>query len=409
MIWPSVKTHWFLNLIPPGYKVSAKYDLPTGYALAYVPPNAIVQPTISGDENDSLHWNSDNIVSSNSLASPLISIVQIFYALATLYQSRGDQIARYGYAAFGFTVLPYLVMSFVNLLGCVFTPMYSGLYLVQSEIMDEAIHRGGHFDNIVGSLLSDPLPVKDLFVFSGTFKNQYEGLWEFQLSSEVYTSGETEPSTKKRLGLAQMKTTMDPAARRGTHPSSKLRFEGASTSSTSSQKENNDDENVLICPRCYNFKVSETKELPRAFKGRKIRSSYILFSISLLVIITMPLLVIGVMSRFQPGGSTIAQRAWILGWLLVGMVAINNPFCVDLIIISIDNVKSRLARRRHLQNHESGPSQRERRHYRQGIKIYVSLVLWICIYLGFLATPAIGRFVVVGQMLREYGSCFSLE
>ncbi|KAJ5408993.1 hypothetical protein N7509_002876 [Penicillium cosmopolitanum] len=409
MIWPSVKTHWFLNLIPPGYKVSTKYDLPTGYALAYVPPNAIVQPTSSRDENDSSHWKSEEIVSSNSLVSPLIAILQIFYASATLYQSRGYQIARYGYAAFGFTVLPYLVMSFINLLGRVLTPTYPDLYLVRTEIMDEAIHRGGRFDNIVGSLLSDPLPVKDLFVFSGVFKNQYQGLWEFQPSSKVYKSGEIEPSTNERLRSAQTQDTIHPVAKGGIHPPSKLLHKDTHKSSASSQNEDDEDENVLICPRCYNFKVSEIKELPRLFKGRKIRLSYILFSISLLVIITMPLLVIGVMSRFQPGESTIAQRVWILGWLLVGMVAINNPFCVDLIIIGIDNVKSRLTRRRHLQTHESGPSDRERRHYRQGIKIYASLVLWICMYLGFLATPAIGRFVVVGQMLHEYGSCLSLE
>ncbi|KAJ5764529.1 hypothetical protein N7533_003210 [Penicillium manginii] len=276
-------------------------------------------------------------------------------------------------------------MSFVNLLGRVLTPTYSDLYLVQTEIMDEAIQRGGHFENIVGSLLSDPLPVKDLFVFSGVFKNQHHGLWEFQLSSKVYSSGRHPPP-------------------------SKLSSEDTATSSAESKKEDDEeDENVLICPRCYNFQVSENKELPRVLKGKKIRSGYILFSISLLIIVTTPLLVIGVMSRFEPGGSTIAQRVWILGWLLVGMAAINNPFCVDLIFIGIDNVKSRLIHRRYLKARESGPSHRERRHYRQGIKIYLSLVMWICVYLGLLATPAIGRFVVVGQMLREYGSCISLE
>ncbi|CAI7669213.1 unnamed protein product [Penicillium manginii] len=294
-------------------------------------------------------------------------------------------------------------MSFVNLLGRVLTPTYSDLYLVQTEIMDEAIQRGGHFENIVGSLLSDPLPVKDLFVFSGVFKNQHHGLWEFQLSSKVYSSGEIEPSTKERLRSAPTNDTMNQVAKGDTHPPSKLSSEDTATSSAESKKEDDEeDENVLICPRCYNFQVSENKELPRVLKGKKIRSGYILFSISLLIIVTTPLLVIGVMSRFEPGGSTIAQRVWILGWLLVGMAAINNPFCVDLIFIGIDNVKSRLIHRRYLKARESGPSHRERRHYRQGIKIYLSLVMWICVYLGLLATPAIGRFVVVGQMLREY-------
>ena len=64
----------------------------------------------------------------------------------------GDQIQRYGYAAFGLTVAPYLLMSIVNLLGTMLTPDYPCLYLVSSEVMDEAARReGARFEGMVAS------------------------------------------------------------------------------------------------------------------------------------------------------------------------------------------------------------------------------------------------------------------
>ncbi len=92
-----------------------------------------------------------------SLPKYIIAIFQTVYASATLYQTTGDQIRRYGFAAFGLTVAPYLVMSIINLLGTMLTPDYSCVYLVRSEIMDEASRReGAKFEGMVATLRADP-------------------------------------------------------------------------------------------------------------------------------------------------------------------------------------------------------------------------------------------------------------
>ena len=62
----------------------------------------------------------------------------MLYAAFTLYETRGDQIKRYGYPAFGLTVGPYLVMSLVNLINSILTPNYVAVYLVKTEVMAEA-------------------------------------------------------------------------------------------------------------------------------------------------------------------------------------------------------------------------------------------------------------------------------
>ena len=86
----------------------------------------------------------------------LLAIFQALYACATLYETRGDQIERYGYAAFGLTVAPYSVMSIINLIGAVLAHDYSTVFMVESKIIEEARQRkGACFRGAVGNLMSN--------------------------------------------------------------------------------------------------------------------------------------------------------------------------------------------------------------------------------------------------------------
>lgn len=83
----------------------------------------------------------------------LISLAQSIYASYTLYQSQGDQVITYGYAVFGLTVAPFVVMSIINLVGNLLAPDYPAMYLVDSSVMAEARKRDGcHLDGVVGKL-----------------------------------------------------------------------------------------------------------------------------------------------------------------------------------------------------------------------------------------------------------------
>ena len=74
---------------------------------------------------------------SYNFSQGLIAIFQALYASAILYETRGDQTERYGYAAFGLTVAPYLMRSINNLIDPVLSPDYSTLFMVEIEIMKE--------------------------------------------------------------------------------------------------------------------------------------------------------------------------------------------------------------------------------------------------------------------------------
>ena len=125
-------------------KVHGYCSLPDGYELAILPSNAKVVIDTRMNKGEA------NISSSHNVPKAIIAIVQIMYASVTLYHTRGDQIQRYGYASFGLTVIPYIIMSIMNLCGNLIVPDYPTLYLVNSLESDETKAAGGEIDGMFG-------------------------------------------------------------------------------------------------------------------------------------------------------------------------------------------------------------------------------------------------------------------
>lgn len=295
----------------------------------------------------------------------MIAVFQIVYAAAALYQSRGYQVQKYGYAAFGFTVLPYLVMSFINLLGNLVTPNYDSLYLVHTEMMDEAIKRGGRFTDVVGVLPSDPVHVDEVFLVSGSVELDQENHHEFKLS-RVYNIGETEPlakesSAEEDFDCHTKKTLLDSSD--GFGPLS------------------------LIFPNCYNFKVSYKRRSMDILDHHIISLRPLILNAFGILISAAPLIVIGVMSDFEEGKSSLSQRIWIMAWLIVGITCTVDPYLLEFLNALTE----------HLSYEKVKEEER-----RSKIRFWLSV---LCLFLGLLTILSIGRMVIVWIMVFEYGSC----
>jgi len=106
-----------------------KLHLVEGIALDTMPQGYEIQ-RCQGTPTLQIHQRrTDNKISGeHGTAESVIALAQIIFATVSLYKSRGDQFARYGYAAFSLTVLPFAVMSFANLVANIL----SGLYEVVS-------------------------------------------------------------------------------------------------------------------------------------------------------------------------------------------------------------------------------------------------------------------------------------
>lgn len=401
------------------YQVFGTYKLPEGYELAYVPANAIVEPlsfSSDGSDQNAAPKPELTLTSSYSFASALVSIIQIIYALTGLYRSRGNQVSNYGYAAFSFTVLPYVIMSFVNLLGNLVTPRYSTLYLVRSEMMDEASRRGGEFQGVVGNLESVHLEVEDAFVFSAALKESAQERWEFQLGEDIYLPGEVEPMTTEKHELAsnpdEERIEIDPVASHAV----KLTFSAdenelkptAQSSDTretdekrkqKKKKSKEDKKPFLLCPNCYYFKTTKASRDNFLSIANPKQFHYVgewLIRLVRILVGSLPLAVIGGMSQFKIDSSTVAQRAWTMSWLAVGMALPFQPFLSYIVVQDF-----------------TAFYQRTRNVMRKGADARVKKLFWkslgevfgYILVLGLFGAPAIGGFVVVAQMLRESASC----
>ncbi|KAF8532920.1 hypothetical protein BDD12DRAFT_810589 [Trichophaea hybrida] len=125
------------------------YCTTNGYALGAIPKNAACIP------RDGLNSQKLQLVTQYNVLKILVAIFQTVFASVTLYRTHGDQLVRYGYGAFGLTVIPFIVMSLLNLAVHLVVPTYSTLFMLHSLEMDEAIARGRKFDGVVGQVLTE--------------------------------------------------------------------------------------------------------------------------------------------------------------------------------------------------------------------------------------------------------------
>ena len=123
-------------------------SLPEGYALQILPGNIHVSSTSTDAKLKTT--TSCNVIRSFIASVPLFVLCSNFYI-------NSSQLNKYGYAAYGLTVIAYSIMSTVSLIANILVPTYASLYIVRSEVMDEAEKRAGKklFDDTVGTIIID--------------------------------------------------------------------------------------------------------------------------------------------------------------------------------------------------------------------------------------------------------------
>ena len=86
------------------------------------------------------------------VASAIIAIAQVIFSSITIYRTRGDQIEKYGYTAYGLSVYPYALMSLANLIKLAVCGRYPFAYVLRTTTLVEAEEIGGIFGGAVGNL-----------------------------------------------------------------------------------------------------------------------------------------------------------------------------------------------------------------------------------------------------------------
>lgn len=220
-----------------------------------------------------------------NLAKGLIAVFQTVYASLTLYHARGDQIQHYGYAAFGLTVVPYIVMSLINLASIILTPDYPVMYLVESEAMREANKRqNAKFDGVIGKILTT----------SSSSNESYQDV-KFDINSNgrmaVLACGSDAQIIKvdEEAEVDGVKFRTDP-------------WTGVIT--------------TLPIRRPIRI-ISRSSELPQKAPG----SGKLIIVVNIVALSSIA--IIGALSHFKPNQSTRAQRVWTMMWLALGTASDN--------------------------------------------------------------------------------------
>jgi hypothetical protein len=374
--------------------VLGKSKLPDGYALTMLPKHAAV-------ERRRTDFKYTKIDSSYNAAKAVVAIVQLFYALTSLYHARIHQITRFGYAAFGLTVTPYAVMSLLNLCSSILCPDYSKLYLVSSSVLKEVQSRSGDiFEGIVGDLVEHDSETLDISAAEdGSKPDLRKGTFSVDSDGRLLVALVDNMLTPKCEEDAKQATATETAEDEGNiaQPLAQTSFNGtyaAFNTAAELSAAGYSSWTVLsfaVCPpykssthplaRVFPFLFLSTRKSKAAIIKKKGYSStdYVTLVIALCVY-GLIIGIVGGLSAFQRGESSLAQRTWTMAWLATSLSLIILRECLE----RFSSLQS------------SG---------------WMDKVLIPLVILGVLAlaVPPIGGFVVVGQMLRSYGTCVFLS
>jgi hypothetical protein len=336
--------------------------LPAGYCLSMLPPGTEVFGIHGPSEGLSRRprrcwWaghgkpeksseldNSAELSSSYSFSTGVITILQTLYAAFTLYKTRGDQINRYGYAAFGLTVAPYLVMSLVNLVNSILAPSYAAVYLIRNEVMAEAERReGARFEGVIGSLrnnTSDPIQSEVVFEVEADRRT-------IMHESKGYHAGREHMQAENNESIDAIEVDVN------------------SNGPQDSQGQNLENNQLIEVPSGSMIMTPKQFFLP--FLG-----AFLVGSVSIAIL--------AILSRFKTGQSTTSQQAWTMTWLSFGI-------CIGPMFTTASNPSP------------PNPDGTEPPKAWLGLAILLNVLCFV---------PAIGGFVVVAQMLEEYGKCIQI-
>lgn len=323
-------------------KIHGRCQLAEGYALSYVPGDMKVKARIPSSSGNATTQSSTQtrLACVHSFPRTLLSLSQSISGAYALYKARGSQIERYGFAAFGLTVIPYIVISIINFTGSLLSGEYETIFLVHSSIMDEMIARGGFSDGTVGSVdgatedhTDTNLLDREVSIGSGGTAVKFEGSKELlRCVSSSNQSFKIEPlktPAPKRwyfrwkhryhgllyypvLTQKPALTTKDTPIEQGPPPKPKDAKQGRRQrwpwqKPTASAKD-----------KISTISIPSHPPFTRLPPARHQTPLNLLAIILFLMAIATPYLIIGILSGFKSNKSTPLQRNFTLTWLICG-------------------------------------------------------------------------------------------
>ncbi|TFY68105.1 hypothetical protein EVJ58_g1200 [Rhodofomes roseus] len=270
---------------PPGYTLAT--PVRKGYA------EFLIKKHINDTKRLKVHYRPGFIVT-------LLSLAQMVIGTVSLYVSQTTQIPRWGYAAYGLSVTPYVIMSIMNLLCGVFVDSYTCAQLLRTPILEESVRRGHtntEYDGTIGTVKEEYLPQN-----WGTEPRRSRGDY-------VAVRMRTE-DRKKSDGSKDSETilvvTLDGKSREYRLVCAGSGCEAAGAEGTAKP--------VEFAVSAFSHDGPPPKDTVRRLEAITPRERTTIISLFLLAMI-LPHVVVYALTGYRPNHSTVAQRAWMMAWL----------------------------------------------------------------------------------------------
>lgn len=280
------------------------------------PPIAFAKTFLRSNVEDTAHI---KLCRPRRWMKALLSIVQLVSASITLYNSRGDQLSRFGYAAYGLSVIPYALMSFINLLCNISMGEWPCRYVLRTAILEESMRRtGSRVDGAVGTV-RDLAPESTGADMSAPERPHLKD--GYTLASLSVELPETEkPSVDDRpklvvsVGDVRRKFRFDPDAAGGDAGIRLFNFKIA-------------DLNDRICPSALSPEKGRGWGIIRDIPSERtwIWWGYVFADVLCILLPTaaifLPYVIVNSLTGYKAQSSTVAERAWMTSWLVVSQIS----------------------------------------------------------------------------------------
>ncbi|KAI4105249.1 MAG: hypothetical protein LQ345_007240, partial [Seirophora villosa] len=303
-------------------KIHGVCQLAPGYTLSYIPDDIKIYSHIKNTRTLSIsrllgmnHAPDVKLASTHDVPRILFSLIQTVSGGYSLYKARGSQIERYGFAAYGLTVLPYMMVSIINLIGSLLTSEYEAVYTVHSPIMDEMKGRGGLCDGVVGTIQK---PDHQTCVYS---EGEEETLLEGQKmyfsnlgeKTRCRTIGGQAPESDLHVAQNNHIKRVEEAWLNQDWGRSRKEKEKKGKQKTATEGSSSDSKMRILCVPSH----SSFTRLSRPWSQTCLNA----LTIGLLILVlAVPHLIIAILSGWRANQSRSMHRTFVLNWLICGQL-----------------------------------------------------------------------------------------
>lgn len=357
---PEKKQHTVLGELKP----------PAGYSLVIPTDRAIIEQIM---DSAIISTKGIKVHSPPNILKILAAIFQIVSASLVLAFTLGDQVSRFGYAAYGLSVVPYALMSGANVICCAVVGEYNTRHVLRTPILEEAAKRKlAIFDGAVGRL--------------GESEDVRKSKDEAQNSPKDFTP--------VHLRLTKSEEQVVLAVRKGEIVKNFFLIPEKTDATTSQVTagvilEETNGEHKSTCASSIVFGISPITHcgLQQTTKRFPINALIrtVVVSVCLGTAMFLPYAIMYALTHFKNGQSTIAERVLMLAWLVADQISGSSIIFFWFVWKTSE---------------WSGPKWLTNSLWRK--KAFDWSMRWLPpVTLTVLTLPAIGGFIMVGRMFLE--------